>query len=123
MFAQGQASRAAAGERHVLKFEKRNDVLVEGAVVLELVGQVKDEIGLKRPHFLPDEAGVIKDRQVFGGATERLQRFEHVGFGLPVFGLEFFAQILVERRGTDGVEQGKDVEFLFHAVRSLPGSF
>ena len=49
------------------------------------------------------------------------ERGEHVGLGLPILGLQLRAQILVERRGRDGVEQGEDFEFSFHAV--LLGAF
>ena len=118
MLAERQSGRAAAGERHAVHFEERNDVLVEGAVVLELVGEIENDVRLEALELLAEQIEVVEDREVLGGVAEFGQRGEHVGLGLPILGLQFRAQVLVERRGRDGVEQGEDFEFSFHAATS-----
>src|SRR5665213_3727265 len=44
VLAKGQPGRTAAGERYARHREERNDVLIEGPVVAELVGQVENHI-------------------------------------------------------------------------------
>ena len=123
VLAERQAGGAAPGERNALQFEKRGDVLVEGAVVFELVGQVEDDVRLELLDLLPDQIRVVEDRQVFGRAIQRLQSRQQVGLGLPIFGGQFAAQILVQRGGPDGVEQGEDFEFAFAMLKGLLGAF
>ena len=50
-----QPSRAAAGEGHAVHGEERGDVLVEGPVVFELVGEVEDDVRLKALELLPQQ--------------------------------------------------------------------
>src|SRR6476660_10299584 len=53
VFAKNQTGRAATSEGHTLHFEKGNDVLIEPAVILELVGQIKNYVGREGFQFLP----------------------------------------------------------------------
>jgi hypothetical protein len=62
--------------------EERNDVLVEGAVVLELVGEVEDEVGLEAIEFLAEQVEVVEDGEVRDGVAEFGERGEDVGLGL-----------------------------------------
>ena len=48
------------------------------------------------------------------GVAEFGERGEDVGLGLPIVGLQLGAEVLIEGRRRDGVEQGEDFEFLFH---------
>jgi hypothetical protein len=114
VFAERQAGRAAAGERQPLHFQEGNDILVEGAVVLELIGEVEDDVRLEVLELLPHEVEIVEDGEVLGGVAELFQRREHMGFGFPIIGLQLRAEILVERGGRNGVEQRQDFEFLFH---------
>ncbi len=50
---------------------------------------------------------------MFRDAAQRLQRFEHVGFGFPILGLQLAGEILAEDRRAAGVEQGKHLKRLF----------
>jgi glycerol-3-phosphate cytidylyltransferase-like family protein len=117
VFAERQTGRSAARERHVVEFEERNDVLVESAVVFELVRQVENQVRLKALEFLADEVGIIEYGQVVRDAAQLLQRLEHIGLGLPILRLQFVAEVLIQRRRTNRVEQGEDFQFLLHAIR------
>src|SRR4029079_2561414 len=52
VFAKNEPGRAATGKGHTLHFEKGNDVLIESAVILELVGQIKNYVGREGFQFL-----------------------------------------------------------------------
>ncbi len=114
MFAKDETGRAAAGKGHALHFEKRNDVLVEGAVVLELVGEVENDVGREAFQFLPEQIEVVEDGEMLGRVAELAERGQNVGLGFPILRLQLRAQVLVDRRRRDGVEKGEDFEFLFH---------
>ena len=116
VLAKDEPGRAAAGEGHALHFEKRNDVLVEPAVVLELVGQVENHVGREALQFLPEQIEIVEDGEMLRRVAELAERGQDVRLGLPILGLHLLAQVLVDRRGTDGVEKGEDFEFLFHAI-------
>ena len=114
VLAERQARGAAAGERDAVHREKRHDVLVEGPVVPELVGQVEDHVRAEGLQLLPQEIEVVEDGQMLVGIAELAQGGEHAGLGLPVGGLQLGTQILVERRGSDGIKQGENFQFLGH---------
>ena len=116
MFAKDETGRAAAGKGHALHFEKGNDVLVEPAVVLELVGQIENDVGREGFQFLPQQIEIVEDGEMFRGVAERAERGQDVCLGFPILGLHLLAQVLVDRGRTDGVEKGEDFEFLFHAI-------
>jgi hypothetical protein len=116
VFAEGESAGAAAGEGDAVHGEVGDDVLVEGAVVFELVGEVEDEVGLEFLEFLLDEVEVVEDGEVFGGVAELGEGGEDVAFGFAVVGLEVFGEVLVEGGGGAGVEEGEDFEFRFHFV-------
>jgi len=90
--------------------------LIEGAVVLELVGEVENDIGLEALELLAQQIEIIEDGEVLRGVAELVERGEDVCLGLPVVGLQLGAQVLVERRGRDGVEEGEDFEFFLHGL-------
>ena len=96
VLAERQAGRAAAGERHAVHFEERDDVLVEGAVVLELVGEVEDDVRLEALELLPQQVEVVEDGEVFDRVAEFGERGEDVGLGLPIVGLQLGAEVLVD---------------------------
>ena len=116
VLAQDEPGRAAAGERHALHLEKRNDVLIEPAVVLELVGQIENHIRREALQLLPEQIEIVEDGEMLGRVAELAERGEDVRLGFPILRLHLRAQILVDRRRTDGVEKGEDFEFLFHAI-------
>src|SRR5437868_11045187 len=91
VFAKNESGRAATGKGHTLHFEKGNDVLVEAAVILELVGEIENYVGREVIQFLPDQIEIIKNGEVFCGVTERAERTQDVGFGLPILSLHFLA--------------------------------
>ena len=64
VFAKDETGRAAAGKGHALHFEKRNDVLVEPAVVLELVGQIENDVGREGFQFLPQQIEIVEDGEM-----------------------------------------------------------
>src|SRR5439155_4623022 len=64
VFAKNESGRAATGEGDALHFEKGNDVLVEPAVVFELVGEIKNYIRRKVFQFLPHQIEVIKNGEM-----------------------------------------------------------
>src|SRR5207244_4844373 len=47
VFAENQTGRAATGKGDALHFQKGNDVLIEPAVILELIRQIKNHVRLK----------------------------------------------------------------------------
>ena len=71
-----------------MQFKERYDVLVEGAVVLELVSEVEDDIRREGQEFLSQQIEVVEDGEVFGDVTELAQGVEDIGFGLAVVGLQ-----------------------------------
>src|SRR5207253_6294924 len=105
VLAKSESGRTATGERHAVHFQERNDVLVERAVVLELVGEIENNVRLEALQFLPEQVEVVENRQLPGVVTEVAERRQDVRLRLPILGLQFRAQILVERRGGNGVEQ------------------
>jgi hypothetical protein len=107
VFAEGEAGGAASGERHALHFEERHDVLIEGAVVLKLVGQVENHVRLEALEFLAQEIQVIKNGQVLHGVTQLLEGGQDMGFRFPVIRLQLGGQILIDRGGGDRIEQGQ----------------
>ena len=118
MFAKRQPGRAAAGERHALHFEKRNNVLVEFGLVLELVDQIEKDIGREGLQFLPQQIEIVEDGQMLRCVAQRAERGQHVRLGLPIFRFQLLAEILVDGRRTCAVEERENFEFLFH-VRSF----
>ena len=64
VLAKDETGRAAARERHAVHFEKRNDVLVERAVVLELVGQIENDVGLEALQLLAQQIEVVEDGEM-----------------------------------------------------------
>src|SRR5438046_3200186 len=70
VFAKNETGRAATGEGDALHFEKGNYVLVEPAVVLELVGEIKNYVGREVIQFLPDQIAVINSGELFCGVAE-----------------------------------------------------
>ena len=114
MFAECETGGTATGERQPLHFEKRNDVLIERAIVFELISEIENHVRLEALHLLLQEIEIVEDREMLGRMTETAQCFEDIRFGLPILGLELSAQILIERRGRDGIEQREDFEFSFH---------
>ena len=117
VFAKREAGRAAAGKGHALHFEERNDVLVEPAVVLELVGEIENDIRREALQFLPQQIEIVENGEMLRRVAERRRarpgrspRFSNPPSSSP------FAEILIDRRGTGGVEKGEDFEFLFHAI-------
>ena len=84
VFAKDQTGRAATGKGHALHFEKRNDVLVEPAVVLELVGQIENHVGREAFQFLPEQIEIVEDGEMLRGVAERAERGQDVRLGFPI---------------------------------------
>ena len=57
-----QRERAPEAEGDAAHGEERDDVLVEGAVVFELVSEVENDVGLELLKFLLDEVEVVEKR-------------------------------------------------------------
>ena len=116
VLAQNETGRPAAGKGHALHLENGDDVLVESAVVLELVGEVEKNVRRERFQLLPEQIEIVEDGEMLRRVTERAERVQDVRLGLPILRLHLRAQVLVDRGRTDGVEKGEDFEFLFHAT-------
>src|SRR6202040_3849145 len=95
---------------------KRSDVLVEAAVVLELVGEIENHIGREGLQFLPEQIEIVKDGEMLRRVAELTERGQDVGLGLPILRFHLRAEVLVDRRGTNRVEKGEDFEFLLHVT-------
>src|SRR5688572_1319438 len=87
VFAKHQSTGPASGEWHAAHRKVRDDVLIEGAVVFELVRQVKNHIWRELLQLLLDQIEIIKDGEIFTGVTELAERVENVGFSFPIIGL------------------------------------
>src|SRR6266567_3597351 len=74
VFAKNEPGRAATGKGHTLHFEKGNDVLVEAAVVLELVGEIENYVGREVFQFLAHQIEIIEDGEMFRGVTKGVER-------------------------------------------------
>ena len=109
VFAENKTGRAATGEGHALHFEEGNDVLIEAAVILELIGQIENHVRLEGCQLLPQQIEIIKNGEMFCGVAEGSQRAQDVGLGFPILRLHFLAQVLIDRGRPDGVEQGEDL--------------
>ena len=75
------ASSAAAGERYAVHFEEGNDVLIECAVVFELIGKVEKHVRLKAIELLAQQVQVVEDGEMFNRVTEFGERAKDVGLG------------------------------------------
>jgi hypothetical protein len=115
VLAKGQASRTAAGERQVLHFEKRNDVLIETGLVFELFDEIEKNVGRTSLQFLAHQIDIIVDGKMLRRVSELAERGHNVRLGLPVFGFQFLAEILIQFGGTCAVEEQEDFELLFHS--------
>src|SRR5438067_5626390 len=116
VLAKNQPGGAAAGEWHSLHLKKRRDVLVESAVVLELVRQVENDVRRETLHFLAEQIEVVEDGEVLGRMSERAEGGKHVRLGFPVLGFHFLGQVLVDLGWADRVEQSEDFQFLLHVI-------
>ena len=74
MFAKDETGRAATGKGHALHFEEGNDVLVEPAVVLELVGQIENHVGREGFQLLPQQIEIVEDGEMLRGVAEGAER-------------------------------------------------
>ena len=74
MFAKNETGRAATGEGNALHFEKGNYVLVEPAVVFELVGEIKNYVRGEVLQFLPQQIKIIKDSEMLFGIAKGVER-------------------------------------------------
>ena len=81
VFAKREACRAATGETQAMHFEKRHDVLIERAVVVELIRQVEDQVRLKLIRLLSKQVQVVEDGEVFDGVAKFAEGRQHAGFG------------------------------------------
>ena len=94
--------------------QERDDVLVKGAIVIELVGQVKDDVGPKGLVFLREKIEVVEDCEMSRRVIQFVQGFQHARFGLAIFSFQFLAQILVDGGRGHGIEQRENFELLLH---------
>src|SRR5690349_5888014 len=116
VFAKNKTGSAATGKWDALHFQKGNDVLIEAAVVLELIGQIKNHVRLESCQLLPQEIEIIENGEVLPGMAERAQRAQDIGLGFPILRFHFLAQVLVDLGRPDGVEKSENFEFLFHTI-------
>jgi hypothetical protein len=115
VFGEEEAGGTAAGEGYADEFEERGDVLIEPAVIAELVGEVEDDVGFETVEFIAEDVSIVEDGLVLDGPLEGLDGLENVGFGGPIGGLEFGGEVLIRGGGPGGVEEGEDSEIFFHA--------
>src|SRR6185369_1086478 len=102
---------AAAGEGQPVHFQEGNDVLIESAVLFELVREVENDFRLKALELLTQQFQVVEDGEVFVRVTEFAQRRHDIALGLPALGLEVRSQIFIDAETFSGSEQGQDFEF------------
>ena len=114
VLAKRQTSRTAAGERQVLHFEKRNNVLIETRLVFELLDEVEKNVGREGLQFLPDQIDIIINGEVFRRVTELTERGHNVRLRFPVLRLQLLCEVLIELGRTCAVKEHEDFEFLFH---------
>ena len=114
MLAKRKTGRTATGEGHAVHFEERNDVLVEGAIVFELIRQVENDIRLEAFQLLPQQIEIVENRLVLRRVAKFTEGFENICLRLPFHGLQLRAEILVERGADHRVEQREDFELSFH---------
>ena len=103
-----------------MQFEKRNDVLIESWVVLELFDQVEKNVRREGLEFLPHKIDIVVDGEMLGGVTELAERGHDVRLGFPILRFHFLTEILIDSGRAGAVEKHEDFEFLFHG--SLFGS-
>src|SRR5258706_7748577 len=111
-FAQSQAGGAAPGERQALQREERGDILIERAIIPELVGKIKNHIRLECLQLLAEQIEVIVDREVLRGMAKLFERGQHSAFGFAVFGLQGGAQVLIDGGLFHRIEQRQNFEQL-----------
>ena len=103
VLAQRQAGGAATGEWQAVHLQERDNVLVEGAVVVELIGQVEDDVGLEELEFLPEQIEVVENSEVVLLVAELVESGQDVGFGFAVFGFEVLGEVGVDPRRRERV--------------------
>src|SRR5689334_25415714 len=104
VFAENETSRAATCKRHSLHFQEGNDVLVEPAVVLELISQIKNHVGREGCQFLAEQIEIMENGEMFLGMTEGWQGVQEVGLVFQIFLLIFFTQVLLVFVGREALE-------------------
>ena len=63
---------------------------------------------------MPEQIEIVEDGEMLRRVTKLAERGQDVRLGFPILRLHLRAQVLVDRRRTDGVEKREDFEFLFH---------
>jgi hypothetical protein len=120
VFGEEQSGGPATGERDADEFEERDDVLIEPAVVAELIGEIEHNIRLEPVDLVAEDLGIVEDCLMLDHPAKGLHGLEHIGFGRPIRGGQLSAQVLVGRGRLRGVEKGEDIDFLFHeAIRII----
>ena len=94
-------------------------MLIEAAIIFELVGQIENDVRVEAFQLLPEQIEVIEYGEMLGWMSQRAQSSEDVCFRLPVIGLHFLAQVLVDRGRPDRVEQSKDLDLFLHVTWSV----
>jgi hypothetical protein len=114
VLAEHHAGRAAPGEGDGVHRQEGGDILVEPAIVFELIGEVEDDVGFEGLEFLANQIEVVVNGEMLGGVAKLTEGFEEIGLGLAVLDFEIGLKVLLEGGGGHGIEQGQDFKFAFH---------
>src|SRR3954463_11632135 len=69
VFAKRQAGRAASRERQAVHLQKGDDILVTRPVVVELVGEIENDVGIEPLQLLSQQVEVVENGQMLRGMT------------------------------------------------------
>src|SRR5438874_1761677 len=64
MLAKQKTGRAAAGKGHALHLKEGNDVLIEPAIVFELIGEIEDDVWGEAGELLPQKIEIVEYREM-----------------------------------------------------------
>src|SRR5687767_15919597 len=92
--AKHHSGRAATGERNPVHSQEGGDVLVEAAVIFELVGEIEDHVWLERLQLLAQHVEIIENSEVLDPMAEFAQCLEHVSLGFAVLNFEIRFQVV-----------------------------
>ena len=80
-------------------------MLIKRAIVFELIRQIENHVGLKALQFLAKQIEVVEDGEMFCFVAKFFQRGENIRLRFPIVGFQLRAQVLIDGRRRDGIEE------------------
>ena len=105
VFAQRQPRGTRSRVGHIHHFEQACDVAVVSRHFVKMLSEIEDDIGRVVLDLVDDHARFVPNADRSHLVPELPERPDDVGFGCPVVGFQFGAEVLIRRRRPGRVEE------------------